>query len=497
MNDQQHGAAKGARTIRRILFVHPPGNRVKRPNGERGLKACVQPVGLAGMAAYARERGYAVEICDAIAEGYDEPETQVEPHVYRYGLTNMALARRIDDCRPDLVAISCPQVVRLPEAFEVAAVAHGAAPGVPVVIGGAAASGLGARVLELCRDIDYAIVGEGEQRLLDLAAALTAGDALGKVDGLVWRDGGTLRVNPARQVIEDLDALPMPAYDLLPMETYFAANRNPSVHSSAQRTCTMITSRGCGLRCYYCPVHKVFGPTGPRYRLRSNEHVGAEIQYLIDRHGVEELQFEDANFNMSRKRTVSISNFLGERFPGLRWTTPHGNQVSTLTPDVMAAMHAGGCYSLHLAIESGNQAFLDERKDVVKLDAMDELLRRAGDVGFFRSTFFMIGFPEETRAAIRNTVRYAETLEVDDVHFFIATPFPGTEMYDLCERNGWLAADRSWRHFRYSWGVIETAEFDRDWLQQVRREAWIAMQARIGERRREPSLHDREAEVFG
>lgn len=484
--------------IKKILFIHPPANRIIRNNGERGLKACVQPMGLAYMAAVLREENYEVRILDCVAAGYDEPEIEVEPEIFRYGLPNEKITKHIEDFRPDLVCIGCPQVVRIPEAIEVATCSKRAFPQIPVVMGGGSVSGIGADLFKLSEDVDFVICGEGEERLCDLIEALQApAPNLSAVDGLIYRDNKVVVVNPAVKVVKNLDALPLPAYDLLPMEIYFQKNRNPSVHSSARRACTMISSRGCPHRCYYCPVHKVFGPSGPSFRIRSVENILAEVELLTFRYDVQEIQFEDANFNATVNRTITLSKAIGEKFPGIGWTTPHGNQLSTMTPEMLKAMREGGCYSLHIALESGNQKFLDLRKNFVRLSGVESILDRARELGFFLSTFFMIGFPEESREDIARTVNYAESINVDDVHFFIAIPLHGTEMYDLCEQNGWLVPDRSWRHFRYSAGVIKTDQFDPAYLQKVRRNAWLKMRKRIEARQPGFNLSQSEKEVYG
>ncbi|MBN1292900.1 MAG: cobalamin-dependent protein [Candidatus Latescibacteria bacterium] len=484
--------------ISRILFIHPPGNRVIRKDGERGMKACVQPVGLAYLASFIREKGFETVILDCAAEGYDEPEIELEPEIFRYGLSDDKIIRYLEDYKPDLVCISCPQLVRIPEAITVANLSKKIYPKVPVVMGGASVSTLGIEFFSLTNDVDYIIRGEGEQRLYDLIQALNSTPSqLSLLDGLIYRDGDAIIENPFVSVIQNIDDLPLPAYDLLPMNIYFEKNRNPSVHSSAQRSCTMISSRGCPVKCYYCPVHKVFGPTGPNYRMRSNENVLNEIELLTSRYDVQEIQFEDSNFNSSIARTMSLSHAIGERFSGLRWTTPHGNQMSTLTPEVLSAMKKGGCYSLHLALESGNQEFLEKRKKSVKLSKVDLLLEQAKEEGFVRSAFFMIGFPEENRENIARTINYADSIDIDDIHFFIAIPFPNTEIYDICKQNGWLIPNISWRHFRYSVGVIKTEHFDPAYLQTVRRNAWLKIRRRLEKKEHAVLLSKNEKEIYG
>ncbi|MBU2546877.1 MAG: B12-binding domain-containing radical SAM protein [Proteobacteria bacterium] len=491
-------SSTGPEPVERVLLVHPPSNRVVRPDGERGLKACVPPLGLAYLAGVLRRSGFEVRVLDCVALGYDDPEIEVEPDIFRYGLSDGAIAEAVADFGPDLVGITCPQAVRLPEALAAARQVKAWSPEVPVVMGGAAVSALESDLFRHTDDVDMVVKGEGEGRLLDLLAALPGGKSeLQKVDGLIYRDEGRVLANPARVVIEDIDALPLPAWDLLPMETYFRVNRNPSVHAGAGRTCLMITSRGCPHRCYYCPVHNVFGPRGPRFRMRSIESVLSEIDLLTSRYGVEEIQFEDANFNASIERTIALSRAIGQAFPGLRWSTPHGNQTGTLTPAVMSAMRQGGCHALHLAIESADQDFLNRRKKTVRLSHMEGLIKRAKDMGFFVSTFFMIGFPEDTPERIEATIDYLGSLDVDDAHIFIAVPFPGTEMHRMCEAENLLSPQASWRHFRYSWGVIRTEHFTPERLQAYRRSGWQAFwrNQKTGSGILNPSRHERE--VYG
>ncbi len=486
-------------TIKNILLIHPPGNRVIRRNGERGLKASVVPLGIAYLAAVLETNSYQVSILDTIIEGYNDPEVEVEPEIFRYGMTDDRIATAIEHYRPDIICISLPQIVRLYEAISVATIAKKVSPWAAVVMGGASVSALRQEILSMTSDIDFLIQGEGEMRLLALLEALKEGGRrLQNVPGLIYRDKEKyICVNDVGEAVLDIDKLPLPAYNLLPMEKYFEQSRNPSVHSSAKRTSIMISSRGCPSTCYYCPVHNVFGPIRPHYRMRSNKSVLDEIALLTEQYGVDEIQFEDANFNASIKRTISLSNAIAERFPGLRWSTPHGNQMSTLTFEVMSAMRRGGCTSLHVAIESGNQDFLMQHKKSVKLSKIDHLMQTAKDLGFFRSTFFMIGFPEETREDIQRTVDYAKTVDMDDAHFFISIPFPGTKMYEICKQEKQLIPELSFRHFRYSLGVMRTEHFDPSYLQSVRRSAWLDIRHHIEKDVFALQLSQMETKIYG
>lgn len=483
--------------VKKILLIHPPGNRVIRPNGERGLKAAVQPLGLAYLAAVLRERKYEVAILDCIAEGYDEPEIEIEPNIFLYGLSDEKIAMAISDFRPDVVGISCPQTARQLEANRVAFISKEVFPNVPVVMGGASPTVLKEEIF-WSGNVDFIIQAEGEYRFCDFLGALQGmpGD-FSKVDGLIYRDEDSIIVNAVKKVICDIDRIPMPAYDLLPMEKYYSYDKNPSVTTSAANTSIMLSSRGCPKVCYYCPVHNVFGPSRPSYRLRSIENIMKEIELLLEKYNVGEIQFEDANFNASVKRTIDISTEIANRFPGLRWCTPHGNQISTLKDRVLDAMWAAGCYSLYLAIESGNQEFLDSHKNFVRLNRVKHLLRKARSLGFELNLFMMIGFPEETRDDIEKTVCFAKELEIDNVHFFIATPLPGTEMYALCKEEGLLLQDRSWRYFRYSVGVIRTEHFDPSYLQNIRREAWLSIRQKIENQKGSLNISEMEQKIYG
>jgi len=483
--------------IKKILLIHPPGNRVVKADGERGLKAAVPPLGLAYLASALQIKGYEVVILDCIAEGYNDPELELEPEIYRYGLGDGKIAAFIKDIDPDIVGISCPQTVRQLEANNVALISKKALPDVPVVMGGASPSAL--RESLMSHDsIDFIVQGEGEERFCHLLDALqNHNDDLKKVDGLIYRSGKSVIVNRLSNIIRKIDLISMPAYDLLPMDKYSKIRKNPAISSESTNSTIMISSRGCAMKCYYCPVHNVFGTAGPSFRMRAIENVLMEIELLVSRYGIEEIQFEDANFNASPARTIALSEAIAKRFPDLKWCSPHGNQLSTLNDEVLEAMREGGCHSLYLAIESGNQAFLDNRKKSVRLDNLDHVLKSSRELGFKVNSFFMIGYPEEKKADIQNTISYAKSLDIDDAHFFIATPFPGTDMYDICKKDGLIDVDLSWRHFRYSLGVISTEYFDPAYLQKVRRDAWLEMFVKKAGIEKQMSTGSMELDIYG
>jgi magnesium-protoporphyrin IX monomethyl ester (oxidative) cyclase len=315
---------------------------------------------------------------------------------------------------------------------------------------------------------DYVVLGEGEQTLRELVE-YCRGTNIGRPDGVAWREGAEIKVLPRVKFIANPDDIPLPARHLLDMERYFAINR-PHGPQTTPRVANMITSRGCPGTCVFCAIHGIWGKS---YRGRSVANVMAEIRELVNKYNVGEIQFEDDNLTFDRGRAAALFRAMSAEFPGLRWGAPNGVAVWALDDELVGLMAESGCHFVTLAVESGNQRVLTEvmRKPLHLAKAKhyaDKLRARGVRV----DAMFVIGLPGETQAEIEDTVRYALALELDDVSFFIATPYPGTALYEQCVAGGLLAADYALDKLQvHKRGFIKTPEFTPEEIVAIRQNA--------------------------
>jgi len=425
--------------IERVFLLFPP---VRLPSETAQIAS--SPLGVSYLAAAIRDR-VEVRIMDAVAES--EHVHLMDGDFSWYGAPLSEIRRRIERFQPDLVGITCLFSSVFPVIRQICREVKRIDPGILTMTGGTYPSFMPERCLGEGA-LDLIAQGEGEKVLLDLIDALNTGRDLGEVDGLAFRDGERIVVNPKTRWIEELDSIPFPARDLLPMEVYRKRGIPHSLSISGQSFAPLITSRGCPARCIYCSSSRFWGN---RYRFRSAENVLDEIGELVERWGIDEIQFEDDNMTAKRKRAEAIFRGIIDRGYKIRFNFPNGVALWTLDEPLIDLMYEAGCYQMTLAFESGSQEVL--RKIVKKptnLDHAARITRHIHARGIRTDAFFIIGFPGESRQQIRQTFRFADRMGTDIAQFFVANPLPGTELYQTAASRGMLPDDFDFENLWYS-----------------------------------------------
>lgn len=297
-------------------------------------------------------------------------------------------------------------------------------PQLPLVMGNIHASFFAGQILRQGH-ADFIVRGEGEETLKELAAALEAGQDPADVPGLSWRCGDEVRHNPDRPPIQDLDALPYPAWDLLDRSAW-RYQRFPLLNLRTPGV-PLMASRGCPHDCVFCAqdggVH--------RFRRRRVEHIVAEVAYMVERYGFEAFGFNDSYFPWSRASGLEFCDRL-QRLPWhrqVKWVTQL--RADPLDDDLMGAMRASGLHAIACGFESGNDRILQGIRKGTTVDQGRELIRAAHRHGVLVIGFFMVGLPGETPETIADTVRFAVENRVDIAKFAVAVPFPGSGLWPL------------------------------------------------------------------
>lgn len=435
----------------RVLLIQPPYDL--QPDDER---QALPPLGLAYIAAVLERGGHDVRIIDCVAEGFQRLTALPDGH-RRHGLCGDDLARAIAESEPRVVGVSCLFSAQAPAAHEVCRLVKQTVAGASTVMGGAHPSAVPQDTL---RDpnVDVVVLGEGEHTMLRLVDALERGEfPPANTDGLAFRCGDELRSHPLTQRLHELDTLPLPARHLLPMQSYFKY-RAPHGSVVKRHPCTnMITSRGCPAKCCFCSIHNVWGR---RFRYHSAARVIAEIETLVADYGVREIQFEDDNLTLRRRRIQDICRLIVERGIDITWSTPNGVAAYALDEETLALMRAAGCHHITLGVESGSEHTLREIiGKPVQLERVPPIVRACRRLGMGVSAFFVLGFPGETRPQMQQTIDFALSLDVDTANFFIATPYPGTRLYTQCVAEGLIETPVDYSRLRIGQPLINTAEW--------------------------------------
>ena len=264
-----------------------------------------------------------------------------------------------------------------------------------------------------------------------VAAGIDGEFDLSAIKGLVWRRAGELVVNPDRPFIADLDDLPMPMYELLPLSKY----RIPLIKGPYA---FIVTSRGCPAGCTYCIKHVSYGPT---MRLRSPEKLLDEIEKLVSL-GVRNIHMYADLFTVNRGQVMAICAGLIERRLKVKWTC--NSRVDFVDREMLKAMAESGCHYIAWGLESANKEILAHARKGVDADRARQSLVWARQAGIQNWGYFIIGLPGETVTTIKQTIAFSKSLPLDIALFHIAAPYPGTPFFFEVMRNNWFRPDVRW-----------------------------------------------------
>lgn len=378
---------------RRVLLVNPPHSGFLGMGFEPG-------VGL----------GCLSEILDANAVDHDVLDMDL-------GYGENDLRKRISRLAPDLVGFTMSTLDYAEALRLIRSVKRGF--GVDVVVGGPHVSCLREALLEECPEIDFGVVMEGEQTLMELIWGKPPRD----IPGLLFRTDRGIVFTGERPFIRDLDAIPFPRY------------RKFEMHKYLKRSVGVVTSRGCPHRCTYCPVRLT---SGNRMRLRSAESVLEEISYWSGR-GRRAIDIWDDNFTISRKRVRAICDRIIREGPRrLVLNLPNGVRADRVDREMLRKMKAAGFRKIAFGVEGGNDRILRLLRKGERLETIERAIRNACDAGLDVILFFLIGTPGETMRDIEDSFRLALRYPVAGANFYNLIPFPRTELFELVNRKGWL-----------------------------------------------------------
>jgi len=408
--------------------------------------AVTPPLGLLYLAALLRrERGHEIRILDL----------RVSKDPAR------SLAKEVGDFLPHLVGLSAI-TMEAPSLHKIASTVKNLSRNIPVIAGGPHPTSFPEDVLS-DQNIDAVVFGEGEQTVLELSDVLLDGGDVKRVNGIGLRKDGAYVRTPARPPIQDLDALPFPAWDLLDIAPYSHVRGMASL--GFRRYMALFTSRSCPFHCIYC--HNIFGKG---FRARSPQNVLEEVKFLMKTYGIREFEILDDIFNFNTKRASEIFSMLPEL--GASFSFPNGLRTDLLDEDQLQLMKNGGVNYISIAVETASPRLQKLIKKNLKLDKVWNAIEICNRLRIFTRGFFMLGFPTETLEEIKQTISYACSSSLHTAMFFIATPFQGTEMEAMHgKKNSKIQA--SFRDYDYFAAPFNLSDIDNKELFRLQRNASI------------------------
>jgi radical SAM superfamily enzyme YgiQ (UPF0313 family) len=409
--------------------------------------AMAPPMGLMYLSAVLKQHGHRVKIIDT-----------------RLNLqTPQQLARQARAFGPDIIGLGA---ILLESAIfhQYTAALKKAVPGAPIVAGGPYGSTDPDAVLK-DPAVVCAVMGEGEATFLELVRAMESGEAWDLLPGLAVRRGGLVALNPDRDYIQDLDAMPFPDWDAVDMAGYARAHRFSNLAPGPYMT--VFTSRSCPYHCVYC--HKIFGK---KFRARSPESILAELRILHDRYGIRDIEILDDCFNLDRDRAMEICERIIQSRMSLRLSFPNGVRGDRLDAELIARLKAAGVRQMSIAIETTSPRLQKLIRKNLDLGKARRAIRDAVAAGIFCHGFFMLGFPTETRREMQKTIDFAVRSPLHTASFFVVKAVPGTELHKIALEHGDLKKAYKSVDFAYTSMAYTCSELDHKQLQAMYRKAY-------------------------
>lgn len=424
----------------KVLFVNPPQTASKY----KFMGVIAPPLGIAYMAGVLQENNIDVEILDASAEDMDFKDVEKE------------LLKR----KPDLVALTAltPTIGR---ALETAQVVKETLPDSIVVMGGYHPTFNFIETLE-DENVDIVIRGEGEYIMLNLVQALENQSSLHDVKGIVFEDKNSkeIVVNPEAPLIQDLDELPFPALNLLPMKKYRLLDMD--THMT-----TMITTRGCPMQCSFCSSAAMHGK---KIRERSVENIVDEIEYLKTNYDIDTIAFMDDTFTLKKRKVMAICDEILKRNIEIMWGCT--SRVDTLDEKLLKKMKEAGCITIFIGVESADQQQLDNMCKNTTITKIENAFKIAHKLKIRTIASVALGMPGDTKEIINKTVKFVHKLKPNYAIYSLATPYPGTRFYkEAFEKN--LIKIKDWSKYTLITPILETIDCSLNDMRKIQAKAFM------------------------
>jgi anaerobic magnesium-protoporphyrin IX monomethyl ester cyclase len=398
------------------------------------------PLGIGYLAAVLEKNQCEVDVidCQALKLSYEQFKSEISKR------------------QPDIVGITSTTLT-YKSALRIAKIAKEAYPNCLTIFGGPHVTFWDDKALQECPELDVIVRKEGEYTLLELVQRVEAGKSYHDVTGTTCRKDGKIVKNPDRPYIENLDELPFPAHHLFPLR---------HLQKYGKVIFPLSTSRGCTFWCNFCSAVRLFGR---KYRMRSPKSVVDELEFLTKKYGAEQFTFYDDTFTVDQSRVQEICKEIQNRKLKIKWDCE--TRVDMVTKELLQQMRKAGCIAVWFGVEAGSQRVIDAMGKGITLDKTKRAFKMAKESGLMSIASVILGFPDETPETAWETVKFVEEINPDDVGYYIATPYPGTPMFDYVKEKGWLKI-ADFDKYDTATPIFETPTLSMKELREIRERAF-------------------------
>ena len=419
-----------------MIFLMTTAPPEKSPWGMAGK---LPPLGLAYVAAVLEKNGFSVEI-------YDN---------YILERSNEEVKAEIRKRQPPIVGITCSSLTYL-RCIETAKAAKEACPSCKVVVGGPHPSYMPETMLQHS-EIDYVVIGEGEQAMVNLARGILNGEqeiVICKIPGVAGRINGKI-IKTQGEFISNLDTIPFPARHMLPMKMYDRI----LPYLDVKPVDTMSVLRGCSYQCAYCETRELWGTT---CRAFSPQRIIDEIKDITENLGTKGIYFVGDNFTINKKRTSELCHLIKENKLDIKWTCE--TRADLVNKELLVDMKSAGCQTMFFGVESGSPKIQQKLNKNIDLQEVKRTFELCKQVGIRTATSFMLGIPGETVEDMQATFKFAKVLNADICMFNIYIACPGSKLYDE------VVSQHLYDQMDNYLARVKTKDFDYDMLVKIQRD---------------------------
>ncbi len=394
------------------------------------------PIGIVYVAGSLRAAGHRLSVVDSIGEALEQYHYFGLKNLYLNGLTISQIIERIP-ADSEYIGVSFPFSNEWPLAKAVCFAIRKAFPEAVIFAGGEHATAMPGFCLTDCPAIDYIVLGEGEETSVDLINTLASGGDVRSVAGIALRDETVGVVfNPKRNRLIQVDDIPRPAWDLVPLENYLAGGYSYGVNIG--RTIPVIATRGCPYQCTFCSNPQMWTT---RWLARVPSKVADEMQDYINKYRVQNFDFYDLTAVVRKDWIVEFCNELINRKMNITWQLPSGTRSEALDDEVTDLLYRSGCRNLTYAPESGSPETLKRIKKKINPDRMIASMKSALKNKINIKANIIVGFPGEKLKNVLETYRFIARMAVigmDDVSVWTFSAYPGSEIFNDLQKAGRL-----------------------------------------------------------
>ncbi len=369
------------------------------------------PLAYMYMASFLEENNISTEIVDVKGVGNKEKAAK-------------KVIKETVKLEPKIIGLSCltPEVL---DTRHLAAEIKKELPDVKILAGGVHPTLIPSDLIYKKSPIDFAVIGEGENTILELAKTIGTGKDFKKIKGIAFlrKDGKIVKTEP-RPLIKDLSKMPMPAFDKIPMDYY----TKPGIYCIRGIPISgfyVFTSRGCPYACRFCVNKNIFGRT---VRYRDPVKVVDEIEILKNKYKIDGLYFYDDTFTVNRKHVETICKEMKERKLDMIWGCE--TRVNLVYEDLMKTMKDRGCVQIDFGVESGSPENLVRLRKEITVPQIENAFRICKKLGIRTFANFMINTPDETEKDVEMTLDLARRIDATVSIFNVTTLYPGNDIYE-------------------------------------------------------------------